>query len=126
MLNSFQVAGLLTHLFVLLIGAGALAGIVPLAHGRRAGLGLVLMAISMSIVVLEPRLQLGAVGVSAYVVGFLAGLWLLLGPERQHRRLSRFHGCRQDGSPDICCSEHQGVGTVFKPAATRKTRARQS
>lgn len=34
----------------------------------------------MTIVVLEPLLRLEAVGVGAYVAGFLGGLWLLLGP----------------------------------------------
>ncbi|WP_235705933.1 MULTISPECIES: hypothetical protein [Acidiphilium] len=81
MLNSFQLAGLLTHLFVLALGLGGLIGIIPLARGRRAGSGLVLMAISMGIVILAPRWNFGIAGVSAYVVGFLAGLWLLLGPE---------------------------------------------
>ncbi|MEE3502926.1 hypothetical protein [Acidiphilium acidophilum] len=80
MLNSFQLAGLLTHLFVLVLGIGGIIGIIPLARGRRAGSGLVLMAISMDIVILAPRWNFGTIGVSAYVVGFLAGLWLLLGP----------------------------------------------
>lgn len=86
MLNAFQIAGLVTHALVFLIGVGAILGRVPLARGRRAGFGLVLMAAAMTIVVLEPRLQLGAVGVGAYVVGFLSGLWLLLGPATSHRR----------------------------------------
>ena len=80
MLNAFQVAGLATHALVLLIGLGAILGLVPLARGRRAGFGLVLMAAAMTIVVLEPHLRLGVVGVGAYVAGFLGGLWLLLGP----------------------------------------------
>ncbi|MBN9563498.1 MAG: hypothetical protein J0H14_22660 [Alphaproteobacteria bacterium] len=83
MLNQFQIAGLVTHLFVLLLGVGGLAGIVPLARGRRAGLGLVLMAVAMTIVVLEPRFHFGIAGVGIYVGGFLTGLWLLLGPERR-------------------------------------------
>lgn len=82
MLNSFQVVGLLTHLIVLALGLGGMIGIVPLARGRRAGSGLVLMAISMDIVILAPRWNFGMIGVSFYVVGFLAGLWFLLGPER--------------------------------------------
>jgi len=80
MLNAFQIAGLVTHALVLLIGIGAIFGLVPLARGRRAGFGLVLMAVAMTVVVLEPRLQFGMMGVGAYVVGFLTGLWLLLGP----------------------------------------------
>ncbi len=83
-LNQFQIAGLLTHLFVFLLGIGGLAGIVPLARGRRAGAGLILMAIAMAVVVLEPQLRFGATGVGVYVVGFLTGLWLLLGPESRH------------------------------------------
>lgn len=79
MLNAFPVAGLATHALVLLIGIGAILGLVPLARSRRAGFGLVLMAAAMTIVVLEPRLQFGAVGAAAYVVGFLSGLRLLLG-----------------------------------------------
>lgn len=59
MLNAFQVAGLATHALVLLIGLGAILGPVPLARGRRAGFGLVFMATAMTIVVLEPHLQLG-------------------------------------------------------------------
>lgn len=62
MLNAFQIAGLVTHALVLLIGIGAILGHVPLARGRRAGFGLVLMAAAMTIVVLEPRLQLGMMG----------------------------------------------------------------
>lgn len=80
MLNAFQIAGLVTHALVLLIGIGAILGHVPLARRRRAGFGLVLMAAAMTIVVLEPRLQLGMMEVGAYVIGFLTGLWLLLGP----------------------------------------------
>ncbi|MEL6065186.1 hypothetical protein [Methylobacterium sp. DCY52] len=86
MLNAFQIAGLVNHALVFLIGVGAILGLVPLARGRRSAFGLVLMAGAMTIVVLEPRLQLGAVGVGAHVVGFLSGLWLLLGPATAHRR----------------------------------------
>lgn len=86
MLNAFQIAGLVTHALVFLVGVGAILGLVPLARDRRAGFGLVLMAAAMTTVVLEPRLQLGAVGVAAYVVGFLSWLWLLLGPATAHRR----------------------------------------
>lgn len=81
MLNQFQIAGLLTHLLVFALGVGGLTGIVPLARGRRAGVGLILMAIAMSIVVLEPILHWGMVAVVVYVTGFLTGLWLLLGPK---------------------------------------------
>lgn len=84
MSNSLQLAGLLTHLLVLALGIGGIVGIVPLARGRRAGFGLVLITVSMGIVILAPHWNLGVAGATAYVVGFLAGLWLLLGPE--HRR----------------------------------------
>lgn len=53
---------------------------MPLARGRRGGFGLVLMATAMAIVILEPHRRLEAVGVGAYMAGFLGGLWLLLGP----------------------------------------------
>lgn len=81
-LGLFEVIGLLTHLVVFAIGVGALAGIVPLARGRRAGLGLVLMALAMTIMILEPRWQLGAAAAVAYLTGFAVALWLLLGPVR--------------------------------------------
>lgn len=82
MLSLFQVVGLLTHLLVFALGIGGLAGVVPLARGRRAGLGLVLMALSMGIVIMEPQWRLGAVGAGLYTTGFLGALWLVLGPER--------------------------------------------
>ena len=44
MLNAFRVAGLATHAPGVLIGLGAILGLVPLARGPRAGFGLVLMA----------------------------------------------------------------------------------
>jgi hypothetical protein len=80
--SSFELAGLLTHLIVFVIGIGALVGVVPLARGRRAGLGLVLMALSMTVLVLEPRWHLGILAAAAYVTGFTIALWLLLGPAR--------------------------------------------
>jgi hypothetical protein len=52
---------------------------VPLARGRCSDFGLILMALSMTIVILEPRLHLSVLGAGAYVVGFAIGLWLLLG-----------------------------------------------
>ncbi len=81
MLNQFQIAGLATHLLVLALGIGGMTGIVPLARGRRAGVGLILMAVAMSIVVLQPLLHWGVLAIGVYVLGFLTGLWLLLGPE---------------------------------------------
>lgn len=82
MLNLFQVLGLATHFFVFVVGIGAIVKIVPLARGRRAGFGLVLMALAMTVMILEPRWQLGAWSAAAYVVGFALALWLLLGPVR--------------------------------------------
>lgn len=82
MFNLYEDLGLATHLFVFVLGFGAMIGIVPLKRGRRAGYGLMLMALVMSIMILEPRWQLGAWGAMAYVVGFVIALWLLLGPER--------------------------------------------
>lgn len=81
-IGAFGLIGLLTHLIVFIIGLGALVGIVPLARGRRAGLGLVLMALAMTIMVLEPAWHLGAAAAVAYVAGFTIALWLLIGPER--------------------------------------------
>lgn len=86
MLNALQIAGFVTQALVFLFGVGSILGPVPLARGRRAGFGLVLMAAAMTIMVLEPRLQSGAVGGGAYVVGFLSELWLHLGPATAHRR----------------------------------------
>ena len=82
MSKPFELVGLLTHALVLLLGLGGLIGLIPLARGRRAGAGLLLMAGSMALVVMEPRWQLGHVGATAYTIAFLAALWLLLGPER--------------------------------------------
>lgn len=81
MLNLFETVGLVTHLFVFVLGIGALLRIVPLARGRRAGFGLILMAVAMTIMILEPKWQLGTLGAAAYLFGFVIALWLLLGPE---------------------------------------------
>ncbi|HJS87109.1 MAG TPA: hypothetical protein VJ779_16755 [Acetobacteraceae bacterium] len=85
MAGPLLILGLLTHLLVLGLGVGGLLGLVPLARGRRAGLGLVLMVVAMSIVVPDPHWHLGLAGGVAYVVSFLFALWLLLGPERRNR-----------------------------------------
>ncbi|KGB52330.1 hypothetical protein FG91_03607 [Sphingopyxis sp. LC81] len=86
MSSPFELVGLLTHALVLLLGLGGLIGFIPLARGRRAGVGLLLMAGSMALVVMEPRWQLGLVGATAYTVAFLTALWLLLGPVRRMPR----------------------------------------
>ncbi|GAB6846149.1 hypothetical protein HNR00_003322 [Methylorubrum rhodinum] len=80
MLNASQVTSLATHALELMIGVGAILGLVLLTRGRRAEFGLVLMAAAMAVVVRKPRVQLGMVGIGAYVARFLGGLWLLLGP----------------------------------------------
>lgn len=79
--NLFELVGLLTHLFVFALGVGVIIGVVPLARGRRGGFGLVLMALAMTVMTLEPRWRLGAWGAAAYVVVFAVALWLLLGQE---------------------------------------------
>ncbi len=83
-LSPFELAGLLTHLAVFVVGLGGSVGILPLARGRRSGLGLILMALSMTVLVLQPVFQprwlpdgWTAIG---YVVGFAIALWLLIGP----------------------------------------------
>jgi len=83
-LSPFELAGLLTHLDVFVVGLGGSVGILPLARGRRSGLGLILMALSMTVLVLQPVFQprwlpdgWTAIG---YVVGFAIPLWLLIGP----------------------------------------------
>lgn len=39
-LSPFELAGLLTHLAVFVVGLGGSVGILPLARGRRSGLAL--------------------------------------------------------------------------------------
>ena len=82
MSSAFELAGLVTHMIVLAIGIGGVAGVVPLAQGRRSGTGLLLMAASMVVLVVAPRWQLGG-WAAAYTAGFLAALWLLLVPKRR-------------------------------------------
>ncbi len=80
--NAFEVLGLVTHAFVLVLGFGGVFGVIPLARGRRSGYGLLLMALSMALVVMEPRWQLGIVGALVYTAAFMTALWLLLGPNK--------------------------------------------
>ena len=87
-LSLFEWVGVLTHLIVLFVGLGSLAGLVPLARGRRAGLGLVLMALSMVIMIFEPRWHLGVPAAVVYALMFLIALWLLLGPAQSGRGLT--------------------------------------
>lgn len=83
-LSSFELAGLLTHVAVSPIGAGGSVDIVALPRGRRSGLGLVLMALSMVVLVVQPRWQLGPdlVVAAGHVAFFAIALWLLIGPVR--------------------------------------------
>lgn len=83
LLGIFEIAGLLTHLLVLALGVGGMIGWIPLVRGRRAGVGLLLMAVSMGLIMLEPSWQLGIFGAVAYTITFLTALWLLLGPDQR-------------------------------------------
>lgn len=76
----FELVGLLTHLAVFAIGLGGSVGLVPLARGRRSGLGLILMALAMTVLVLRPRWLPGGWAAAGYVGGFAVALWLLIGP----------------------------------------------
>lgn len=101
MSTPFELVGLLTHALVLLLGLCGLIGLIPLARGRRAGAGLLLMAGFMALAVMEPRCQLGLMGATAYTVAFLAALWLLLGPD---------HGSPNIAAPDArTCPRHCGT-----------------
>lgn len=74
-------AGLLTHTLVFMLGIGGIAGFVPLPRKRRSGAGLVLMALSMLILMVQPRLQMMPMGAAAgHAVSFMIALWLLIGP----------------------------------------------
>jgi len=81
-LSLFALVGLLTHLVVFVIGVSGSLGLLPLARGRRSGLGLVLMAIAMVLFTLPPRSLPDWVVAAAYVVAFAVALWLILGPTR--------------------------------------------
>ena len=81
-LSLLEVAGILTHLAVFMIGVFGIAGIVPLPRGRRSGLGLVLMALVMTLLVVKPGGLLGALAAAGYTIGFAGALWLLIGPVR--------------------------------------------
>lgn len=87
-LSPFEVAGLLTHLVVLVVGVGGIAKVVPLPRGPRSGLGLTLMALAMIVLVVWPRWQLpgGWAAAATYAVGFALSLWLLVGPVRPRTR----------------------------------------
>lgn len=81
-LSSHELVGLLTHIVVFAIGAGAIAGILPLARGRRSGFGLVLMALAMGVFTTQPRWPFEELMTIGYVGIFIAALWLLIGPAR--------------------------------------------
>lgn len=83
-LSPFDLAGLLTHLAVLGLGVAGVAGVVALPRRRRSGLGLILMALAMAAIVIEPRSATGEfVQAVVHVVLFAIALWLLIGPVRQ-------------------------------------------
>lgn len=81
-LSLHELVGLLTHLVVFAIGAGAIAGLLPLARGRRSGFGLVLMALAMIVFTVQPRWPSDGLVAVGYVGIFAAALWLLIGPTR--------------------------------------------
>lgn len=86
-LSLFDLAGLLTHVAVLGLGLAGIADVVALPRGRRSGLGLVLMAVAMAALMIEPRSARGELlQAGIHVVLFSLGLWLLIGPVRRARR----------------------------------------
>lgn len=85
LLNAFDVAGLTTHVVVLLLGVGGIMGRVALPRGRRSGLGLVLMALAMAVLVVRPSGRgAGLVAAAVHLVSFGVALWLLVGPVPRH------------------------------------------
>lgn len=81
-INLYEAVGLLTHLIVFAIGLGAMIGVVPLERGGRAGLGLILMALAMTVLILAARFEFGLAGALTYVAGLAIAFWLLLGLSR--------------------------------------------
>lgn len=84
--------GLLTHAFVLLLGLGGMLRIIPFPRGRWTGVGLILMALSMMLLVVAPRLASPMSGALVYAIGFVVALWLLLGPVPRAYRNSQRSG----------------------------------
>lgn len=81
-LSPHELVGLLTHVVVFAIGAGAIADILPLARGRRSSFGLVVMALTMGVFTTQPRWPFEELMTIGYVGIFIAALWLLIGPAR--------------------------------------------
>lgn len=79
-MSHYELAGLLTHTVVFAIGLGGVSGLVLLARGRRADLGLVLMAVSMVLLIVGPGWSLGLAASVGHAVLFFTALWLLIGP----------------------------------------------
>lgn len=79
-MTQYELAGLLTHAVVLALGVGAISGLVPLARGRCTGLGLVLMAVSMIVLIIGPGWDLGVTASVGHALFFFVALWLLIGP----------------------------------------------
>lgn len=80
-----ELAGMVTHVGVLSLGVGGLLGLESLPRGRRSGVGLVLMALAMALLIAWPRWRFGPeLATAAGHVGlFCVGLWLLIGPVRR-------------------------------------------
>lgn len=74
LLSQYVFVGLVSHLVVLIVGIGGVAGVVPLPRGRRSGLGLCLMAVAMALLVLAPGWRLGWWGSAGYLALSAAGL----------------------------------------------------
>ena len=103
-LNAFDVAGLTTHVVVLLLGVGGIFGRVALPRGRRSGLGLLLMALAMAVLVVRPSGQgTSLLAAGAHFVLFGVALWLLVGPVPRHAP-ARAEGAA--GDPEPCRIAH--------------------
>lgn len=77
-----DLTALLAHVGVLIIGMAGMLGILPLPRGRRSGLGLALMAISMLMLFASPAWNQGLLGAAGFLATFGPGLWLVAGPGR--------------------------------------------
>lgn len=75
-----DLAALVVHVGVLSVGVAGMLGALPLPRGRRSGLGLALMAISMLVLFAEPAWNLGPLATSGFLVTFMPGIWLVAGP----------------------------------------------
>lgn len=102
--TTFQLAGPVTHAVVLGLGLGGLAGRVPLPRGRRSGCGLVLMALAMAPVFVEPRGPAWALtAAGAHLTLFGVALWLLVGPAPRAAQRAAGAPARTAARPHGCC-----------------------